>query len=130
MWSIYGHPCNGHSTNFRILGKYTTYVVCTPPPTSTGVITPYYHSMWCLSDKTATYTLHSEQLTLICLLSQNVAPSPIALLLYAPSPIYPHMKPGVQTIAFFSTSSSPDQPCKTCLSSPIVCPEPNLGTSP
>ena len=38
MWAISGHPYNGHSTNFRILGKETTCVVGPPLPTSTPCV--------------------------------------------------------------------------------------------
>ena len=34
LCSIAGHPCTGHSNNFKIMGGYTTYVVVPPPPTS------------------------------------------------------------------------------------------------
>ena len=42
------------------------------------------------------------ELTRVRFLPQNVAPSPVSLCLYAYFPTFPHINPGVQTIAFFS----------------------------
>ena len=104
MWEIYGHSGTGQLTDFRILGKENTYVVGTPLSTPTpcvcGGIIPCDRSMCCLSDDAATDDLHYEKLTLFCFLFWNVSPSPVYIHLYASSPIWPNMNPGVQTTTF------------------------------
>ena len=111
MWAIYRHPSTGHYTNFVILGKDTIYVVGPPLPTSTPCVCDKINlcdrSIWCLSYAATTNALHPEQLTIVCLFYWNIAPSLVTLLLYVSFLIWPHMSPGVQTIAFFSQSSSP-----------------------
>ena len=113
--SISGHPGTGPSTYFKIMGKDTKYVVDPPPPTSTprvcGRITPCDLSMCCLIYESATYAPQSEQITLVHFLSRNIPPSPVSLLLYAFSLIWPHMYPGVQTITFLFPSCSPARHC-------------------
>ena len=64
LWSVCRNPSTGHSMDFRILGKETTYVVVPTLPTLTprvcGGINPYDRSMWCLSDEAATNAPHSK----------------------------------------------------------------------
>ena len=104
LWEIYGHTGTGKYTDIRILGNDTTYVVCpsltTSNPRICGGITPCDRSMWCLIDEASTDVLHSEKLTLLHLLTKKITPYSVTFWLYASSPIWHNMIPGVQTIAF------------------------------
>ena len=87
LCALYGHPSTGHVTEFNTRGKDTTYVSSPPPLTSTpqvyGMTIPWDISTWWRSDNVIIAVPHLLQLTLVFLLSMNVAPSSINLRLYA-----------------------------------------------
>ena len=68
-----GHPSTGHITDCSILGKDTTYLVGSPPPSLTPLIwgtqMPFKRAMFCLRYDDATITPHLVQLTRILFLS-------------------------------------------------------------
>ena len=103
LFALASHPSTRHSTYFITLRKETKYVSGPPPPTYTPWVCvrtiQCAISMWWLSDGADIASPYSLQLTLVFLWSQNVAPSPITLFLYASVPCCPWIKPGVHTIA-------------------------------
>ena len=79
--------------------------VFVPPPTSYtplvwGTQMPWIRSMCVFRYEATTVILHSVQLTRVFFQYLNVSPSPVSLHLYAVSPHFPRMNPGVHTIAF------------------------------
>ena len=95
-----GQTSTGHLTNWSTLEKDTTYVDCPSPFSSTPLVwrthIPCWIDMCCFRDYCETATLHSAQLIRKIFHSWNVAPSPVAQRLYAWSPHFPEMNPGVQ----------------------------------
>ena len=103
LFALEGHPSTGHSTYFNICRKDTTYVSVPPLPTYTpqfcGMTIPCDLSMWRRREYSVISPPHSAQLTLVLFRFLNVAPTPVALLLYSVYPCCTQTNPDVHTIA-------------------------------